>query len=310
MRPVVLFTGGGGAGSEALYRLLEERYEVHFADADHAAIPRSIPEGRRHVIPFAGSSWVDGVHALCKKLSAAVLVPGVDEELPLVSTLAGRLPQLVCVCPSNAFIALMKDKLRSMNELARMGLSSPRTATIDEVNTFDFPCLVKPRDGRGSRGVQVLRSAEEVAAYRLMARRPDDQLVVQELLAGKEWTVYVSASRLGTLCSVIPVRVDVKRGITVRAETAYNPAIIEYCVQFHRQFPTPGPYNIQLMEGEDGSVSTFEVNPRISTTLCLAIAAGADPIADMMAGRPMDGLKPFEAGLYLQRYWSNHIGKV
>ena len=40
----ILFTGGGGTGNEAIYRLLSSKYEVNFADADLKAISNSIPK--------------------------------------------------------------------------------------------------------------------------------------------------------------------------------------------------------------------------------------------------------------------------
>ena len=62
----LLFTGGGGAGNEALYRLLGDRYEAHFADADVAAIAQSIPVERRHAIPMANvDDFTCAVAALC-----------------------------------------------------------------------------------------------------------------------------------------------------------------------------------------------------------------------------------------------------
>jgi carbamoyl-phosphate synthase large subunit len=39
----ILFTGGGGAGSEALWRLLHGKHELYFADARPEAIAPVIP---------------------------------------------------------------------------------------------------------------------------------------------------------------------------------------------------------------------------------------------------------------------------
>lgn len=78
----VLFTGGGGAGSEALFRLLGDKYEVHFGDADVVAIDPMIPEDRRHELPWASDPmFVDKMSDLCRRLNIDLLIPGVDEEL-------------------------------------------------------------------------------------------------------------------------------------------------------------------------------------------------------------------------------------
>jgi carbamoyl-phosphate synthase large subunit len=303
----VLCTGGGGAGTEALERLWRDRYELHFADADVAAITPAVPEGRRHAIPMAGEGWAVAVADLCRTLAIDVLVPGVDEELSQVPELLRKQPGLLPLLPAPDFVRLMKDKLDSMVALRAAGVDAPRTVPLSRASEIGFPCLVKPRDGRGSRGVQVLHSPEEVQAYQTLARRPVESLIAQELLGGREWTVYVCADREGRLRSVVPVRVDVKRGITVRAETAAHPGIVAYCRAIHERFPTPGPFNVQLMETASGRLAAFEINPRVSTTLCLAVAAGADPIAEFMTSGPQDALRTFTSGMRLHRYWLNHI---
>jgi carbamoyl-phosphate synthase large subunit len=303
----VLCTGGGGAGSEALARLWEGCYEVHFCDADVDAIPASVSDSHRHLIPMAGPDWVSAVTDLCRRIGIDMLIPGVDEELSLAPQVTDALPSLKALSPDSNYVALMKDKLLSMNALVQRGLDAPRTVTIDRVAEIGFPCLVKPRAGRGSRGVQVLSGLEDVGAYRQLSRQPDSALVAQQLLSGQEWTVYLAADIERRLRSVVPMRVDVKRGITLRAETVANPAVIDYCQAVHEKFPTAGPYNIQLIVEPGGRIAAFEINPRVSTTLCLAVAAGADPVASMLAGTPPDGLLPFQTGLRLRRNWHNHI---
>jgi len=49
----ILFTGGGGAGNEAIWRLLSHKYELFFADACLDSIDKLIPQERRFTIPFA-----------------------------------------------------------------------------------------------------------------------------------------------------------------------------------------------------------------------------------------------------------------
>lgn len=306
----LLMTGGGGAGTEGLERLWRDVHEVHFADADPAAIPPSVPSHRRHGIPMAGPQWPAAIADLCRSLSIEVLVATVDEELPFVPTVVDLVPTLQPLVPSATFVRLMKDKLSSMVALREAGLDAPRTQTLDRAADIGFPCLVKPRDGRGSRGVHILDTQRQLEGYAALSGRPADQLVVQEVLKGQEWTVYVSADRGGRLRSVVPMRVDLKRGVTVRAETVFHPGIIDYCRAIHDRFPTAGPFNVQLMETVDGRLAAFEVNPRVSTTLCLAVAAGADPVADFTLAEQTAALRPFVAGVRLRRNWLNHFERA
>lgn len=307
--PRLLITGGGGAGVEALYRLWKDRYEVHFADAVLDAIPAVVPPSARHQIPIAGAEWPSALADLCDELDVDVLIPTVDEELSLIPRLAMQRPGLRVLLPQPEFVTLMKDKLLSMQRLALLGIDVPRTCAVGEAQAVGFPCLIKPRDGRGSRGVAVVATADQVDAYMALSERGAQAVVAQELMRGQEWTIYLSSDRDGRLCSVIPMRVDLKRGVTIRAETVRHEAIIEYCRVIHERCRPHGPFNVQLMETTDGRLAAFEINPRVSTTLCLAVAAGADPVADAATTWLERGLQPFIAGVRLRRTWHNHFEK-
>ena len=71
---------------------------------------------------------------------------------------------------------------------------------------------------------------------------------------------------------------EIKKGITIRAYTENNEIVSKACVEIHNKFPTFGCYNIQLILDNKNNVLPFEINPRISTTICLVLASGVDPI--------------------------------
>lgn len=310
--PRLLFTGGGGAGSEALHRLLRDRYDVHFADADGDAKPAPVPASAWHTVPFASEpGFVPAVARLCRELQTDVLIPGVDEELPAMARARDSVAPAVML-PATGFVDTHLDKLASQRALKAQGVAVPETEPVAERRRVPFPCIVKPRRGRGSRHVAVVRSEEELSAHIVLSGRPADDFIVQELLHGQEYTVTMVANRSGLLRAVVPVRVDIKRGITLRAETAQDRAVIDACVAIHAASPTPGCFNIQLVKSDRAEVKPFEVNPRISTTACLALAAGID-FVDLFLdanGDPASratGLRPFRDRLRLRRSWTNEF---
>ncbi len=323
----LLFTGGGGAGSEALFRLLGERYETHFADADRQAIDPSISEERRHEIPFANdSAFADRLceffhstsgreageqrqqrsEAKWQTLEIDLLVPGVDEELSIVAELVEE-GKLAALLPPKPFVNRHLDKATSMQFLEPLGLA-PQTLPAEEAAAIGFPCIVKPRQGRGSRGVSVIQSADELAAYLTLSKEAAGGCLAQEMGIGQEFTVMMAADSAGTLRAVVPVEVGIKRGITLRAKTGRDDAVEEACKRVHAADPVPGCYNIQLIRQENGRILVFEINPRVSTTMCLGVAAGVDPIAiflDELTGE--GGLLPFTENLQLRRHWANQL---
>ena len=304
----ILFTGGGGAGNEALFRLWQDKYELHFADASPTSFAPALPPDRCHVVPFAHDpSFVSTVADLCAQSAIGLLVPGVDEELLSMPRVAVRAPHLKILVPAPDYVAAMLDKLEAMTLLRARGIDAPRSTTLDQAATIGFPCFAKPRRGRGSRGIQVLPDPESTQAHLRLSGLAANDIVVQELVTGQEYTVMMSADRSGRLHAIVPVRVETKRVITLRAETDANPVVIDACAAIHRACPAAGCYNIQLFLTPDGRVRPFEINPRISTTFCLGIAAGIDPVAIFLGNAAPNALLPFRSGVRLSRYWYNHF---
>lgn len=209
--------------------------------------------------------------------------------------------------PPADFISTHLDKFTSNKFLHTHGLPVPQTERLLERQKISFPCIAKPIHGRGSRGVAIIRSEEELSAHVVLSRISPSYFIIQELLQGEEYTVMMAADRKGVLCAVVPVRVALKRGITLRAATEFDQQIIDACRAIHEANPVPGCYNIQLVKTETGDVKPFEINPRISTTACLAVAAGVDFIDIYWGGKAGNDLLTFRDGLGLRRSWHNEF---
>lgn len=305
----VLFTGGGGAGNEGLFRLLGQQYELHFGDADVRAIDPGIPEDRRHQLPWASApDFVGKMNDLCKRLSIDLLIPGVDEELLALARKADELAPTRLLLPNSDYVATMLDKLQMIQTLSEMQIPVPLSQTLaDDTQRIGFPCISKPRSGRGSRDVKVLSTPAEAKALKSALGPLAQQTLVQEKIEGVEYTVQMIADADGYLAAIVPVKVEVKKGITLRAETEAESRVISACEAIHQAIPAKGIYNIQLMLTSKGAVLPFEINPRISTTLCLVVAAGVDPIAIYFRDAQRKELLPFVPGIQLQRHWKNYF---
>lgn len=310
--PRLLVTGGGGAATEALYRMLGRLYEIHFADADREARPPTVSRQHWHHIPMASApDFLGALNRLCEDLQTDLLVPGVDEELSAIAHGRNAFPCGVLLPPAS-FVDVHLDKLASQAHLKTLGVPVPETESLPLRNRVGFPCVVKPRTGRGSRQVAVVRSEEELQAHVVLCRRPPEDFIAQELLEGDEYTVTVVADTSGHLRAVVPVKVAIKRGITLRASTTHDDAVLTACVSIHAAHPVSGCFNIQLIRTAAGVVKPFEVNPRVSTTTCLALAAGVDFVDLYRSEAPVPpaakpGLAPFEEGLQLKRSWANEF---
>lgn len=309
----ILFTGGGGSASQSLQEQWSERYQLFFADANPDAFPPSIPEDRRCVIPFARDpNFLGQLKQVCNQHRIDVLVPGVDEELPLVAAMHDVSGWPRIMLPSANFVESMLDKAASAEAIKRAGLDVPVTLPLVQAEAIRFPLIAKPRSGRGSRGVMKLDSLKQVLAYiDLHGGEPHDY-IAQELIPGQEFTVFVAANGGEVPKAVIPVRAIEKRGITIRAVVDPVPEVINYARAFQAHFRASGCYNIQCMLTQNGRVLPFEVNPRISTTFVLAIATGFDPIPMVLGIDDDAGNECFEPepNWSLQRSWFTNIKRI
>ena len=303
----VLLTGGGGAGNEALFSLLGKCYDLHFGDADIATIDPIIPKKRRHKLPWASSpDFIGIIKAICDKHKIDIIIPGVDEELAVLAHNSDRLAPTKLLLPSAEYIDIMLDKWKMIQALKEKQIPVPLSYTLNEdTASIKFPCIAKPRSGRGSRDVKVINSPGELILLRANMGEYAKHVLVQEKIEGLEYTVQMVANSEGSLVAIIPVKVHLKKGITLKAETEEEERVISACKAIHNAIPAKGTYNVQLILTAEGEVFPFEINPRISTTLCLVVAAGIDPIALYTEEIALKGLLPFTTGIHLQRHWKN-----
>ena len=77
--------------------------------------------------------------------------------------------------------------------------------------------------------------------------------------------------------------------------------------KFHNKFRTACIYNIQCILTKDDVILPFEVNPRISTTFCMSIAAGFDPFELYSRKNTEEDLFVPSNEVCLYRNWKNNI---
>jgi carbamoyl-phosphate synthase large subunit len=308
MTPRLLITGGGGAGAEQIWKVWQSKYDLYFADADASAIDRDIPRERRvQIRPANDREFLEVLVATCRRLNIEVLAPAVDEELVAMKEFRKIAPEIAVFAPADALIADLLDKWDCNQSLVRHGLDAPISATGSEIFDFPMPCIIKPRFGRGSRGVMRLNHSDQIPAYLRVHNVSDSDVIVQEALPGTEFTVFAGQNRSGSPTGACPARILSKKGITLRAQIEYNPEVVNYCEHITSALAPRGPINIQLALNAAGRPKAFEINPRISTTFAFLITSHFDPLRHFLDEAGSVGCTLPPAGLMLQRNWKNRI---
>lgn len=290
----VLVTGAGGPAAIAAMKSLrtDESVELLAADMDPwAAGLYLVPERSRTLLPAgAAAGFTDVVLARCRAMGVHVVLPTVDAELrPLARARAAFAAHGIdlLLAPASALDVIL-DKLtlaRHCAGVVRVPRTEPLEAATDPA-AWEYPVVVKPRSGSGSRGFLVINSAAELAAV-----RGEPGLLVQDLLPGEEYSVDVLADAAGHVIASVPrLRARVDSGVSVGGRTVHDPELEAFGRTVAEATGITFVANVQCKRDTAGRPALLEVNPRMPGTLGLTIAAGVDMprlALDSLRGRPV-----------------------
>jgi carbamoyl-phosphate synthase large subunit len=274
----VLVTGAGGAAGVAVIRSLVKRGDVDVFAGDMdgwaAGLYLVKADRRRMLQPGLAPDFVDGVADLCREDSIDVVISTVDVELPPLAARRTELAGAVLAAPSVATLNVTLDKWLLAERCAPL-LRVPTTRLLDAAgiaSNWDFPVIVKPRRGAGSRGVHLVRDRAELEAH-----TPDDSQLIQENLPGEEFSVDVLADAAGNVIVAVPrTRARVDSGVSIAGRTLHDEALESTAAAVAQAIGLDGVANVQLRYDVNGVPALLEVNPRFPGALPLTIAAGAD----------------------------------
>lgn len=193
MSRTLLVLGAGPAQIGLLEAARGAGLRVVAADGSAAAVGLSLADEAAHV----SVEDEDAVRALAEELQPdGIVAPGTDFPVLVAARVAAALGLAHPLSPEVAEAAVSKRRQREL--FAAAGVPQPESRTCrtlaeaeDAAAAFGFPCVVKPPDRQGQRGLSYVREAEELAGAfetALEASRGGDVLV-EELVRGPELTV-------------------------------------------------------------------------------------------------------------------------
>lgn len=273
----VLVTGAGGPAGVAVIRSLLQRPDVTVFAADMDGWASGLylvgANLRRIIKPGLDPDFVDGMVALCAADHIDVVFSTVDVELP---ALASRREELgaVLAAPSLETLEVSLDKFR-LAEACATALRVPTTRLLNAdgvAEPWQFPVIVKPRRGAGSRGVRLVASRADLEGMPL-----DDALIIQEHLPGDEFSVDVFADASGSVVAAVPrTRTRVDSGVSIAGRTVRDESLESTASAVATAIGLTGVANVQLRYDSAGVPALLEVNPRFPGAMPLTIAAGVD----------------------------------
>lgn len=284
-----------------------------------AAGPRALAGASRfatavHLVPSpqdAPAAWADAVLRVATALPGALVVP--VTEVALGSAFAfGLERRLALAAPPAAAYARAVDKHGLLEEARACGIPVPRSLLIESAEPpdplppgFSFPLVVKARrsrwldQGRWRHGS--VRIVANEAALRGALRAPDFAAgaLLQEWVPGAGAGIFLLVDRGRCVVRFAHRRLREKPpsgGVGVLCESvAPDPQLTAWSELLLARLGWHGVAMVEYRRAPDGRAWLMEVNPRLWGSLQLAIDAGADFPALLVAlerGAPLPAVAP------------------
>lgn len=301
----ILITCAGGSGPIYLAKKLSKKYDIFLADSnkDNVAPHLGFPFA---IIPMGHEDkYLSEVSRLIEKNKIDCIVPGADEELIKVARLCEQKRKILSIIPSAEFIGVCLNKKRLMGVLLEENISD--LSYFKEIIKVQYPAIVKPVYGRGSRGVYRIDNKSQLEGYLKLYQKKFEDIIAQPFIFGDEYTVSVIVNNLNKIIGIVSKKVIYKRGITRAAVTVENSFIEETCCSIVEKMNPQGPFNVQLiMNG--GKIYIFEINPRLSTTSVLTDKAFGNEVDLYIKNYNISNIKKnnkIKQNIFLYRYEEN-----
>jgi len=269
---------------------------------------------RAYVSPPADAAhFTEWVLETCRKERIHAVMSGVEPVLASLAREASRIRAetgAIAVVSSSECLAIGDDKLTTCQWLEREGLAFPDYAEASDTSAVEalvhrcgFPLVAKPRSGKGSSGLILVRNAADLTYARAQVG-----CVIEEYLGtpAQEYTVGCFNDRDGKVRGALVLHRELQNGTTYRAEAGLFPEVRAEALRIAERLRPLGPSNMQ-MRIHRGRAVCFEINVRFSGTTPIRARLGFNDVEaaldHFVLGRPAVDLPLIERGIAL-RYWN------
>lgn len=258
--------------------------------------------------------YINTVTALCREEAIDLLIPTIDTELLGYSVSAKEFSQAgttVSVSQPD-LVRVARDKISTAQLLSNAGADVARfailTDVLDNLDDWNTPLVLKPRDGSNSVGIEFVDTASDIEP----ALHDHQNTMVQHFVSGDEYTVNFFVDADGTLQSIVPhLRLEVRAGEVAKAVIRRHAAAEDLVRQLVEAMPgARGALCLQAIVDNDGRAWVLEVNARFGGGFPLTHRAGAPFtrwLLEEAAGQQPDFDQQVTNELLMLRYDAAHF---
>ena len=269
----ILVTAIGGDIAQAIIRVLRaEITDVVVIGCDSELQPfYSSFVDEFFQIPRAGDeNYLDIIGKIVNAKNIELILPVSEPEIAFFCSL-GEIENFPPILMANSqSVQVGLDKLLTYNHIKSLGNYVPRTWNPSETRVSDFPFIMKPRHGRGSKEMEICENFEQL---QYLATKNKDY-IAQELLLPQDEEITCAIYRFNDgRIEVLQLHRKLIAGRTAWAKVIDNSEISALCRMIAESLNLSGPINVQLIV-TDGGPKVFEINPRYSSTVELRHSLG------------------------------------
>jgi carbamoyl-phosphate synthase large subunit len=224
-----------------------------------------------HEVPYAyDPDYVTVLKSILQETKAELVIPSTDYESYYLAKDKDVIGVPIAASPAEVTFFCL-DKFRNWEAFSKHGIPFAESLLPSQFTGQFQRYIVKPREGRGSRGIHV--QPRDITVF-------DDDNLVQELLEGPEITSTFYVLQDGSFLGSITMRRELESGNTARAEVVrdYDEQVNAIALKMAKAFPFRGSVNIQSKVTDRGIIP-FEINCRISGTNSIRSQFGFNDVA-------------------------------
>jgi carbamoyl-phosphate synthase large subunit len=260
-KKVVLVTGiGGNVGQGVLRNIKDLNFDIFLVGTDIASFTAgNYLCDATHQVPYSyDPNFISVINEIVNLYKVDLIIPTTDYEVYFLSLHHDKINATIAA--SEATIAKKYlDKYLTYVHHHSLGIPFAKTWLPSEFNNEVSDIIVKPREGRGSRGIHLNPPSPKDFS---------DDYLIQPLHKGIEITTAFYVKKDGTLHGLFTMERELSNGATSKSKTikTYDQKLQEIIAKMIQIKGLKGSLNLQSIVDENNEIIPFEVNCRISGT--------------------------------------------